>query len=146
MSKQILFNEECQKKIASGVNKLANLVKLTLGPKGKNVVIDNQNGMMPIITNDGVTIAKNVELEDKYENVGVKLIKEVSQKTNTIAGDGTTTATVLAQNMLNNGLKHCFNFYNPLELNEGITVASNFCVEQLLKKKVAEGFFLVATL
>lgn len=134
MTKQILLNEECQKKIANGVNKLANLVKLTLGPKGKNVVIDNQNNSMPIITNDGVTIAKNIELTDKYENIGVKLIKEVSQKTNSVAGDGTTTATVLAQNMLNNGLKHCFNSYNPLELNEGITLASNFCIEELLKK------------
>lgn len=139
MSKQFLLNEECQKKLASGVNKLADLVKLTLGPKGKNVVIDSQNGGSPIITNDGVSIAKNIELADKYENIGVKLIKEVSQKTNLLAGDGTTTATVLAQNMLNNGLKHCFNSYNPLELNEGITLASNFCVQELLKnsKKIS---------
>ena len=134
MTKDILLNEECQKKILCGVNKLADLVKLTLGPKGKNVVIDGKERLSPIITNDGVTIAKNVDLKDKFENIGVKLIKEVSQKTNYLAGDGTTTATVLAQNMLNNGLKHCFNSNSPIEINEGITLATNFCEQQLLKK------------
>lgn len=134
MAKDFLFNNECQKKIASGVNKLADLVKLTLGPKGKNVVIDNKDGLSPVITNDGVTIAKSIDLKDKFENVGVKLIKEVSQKTNSLAGDGTTTATVLAQNMLNNGLKYCFNSTNPLEINEGITIATNFCESLILKK------------
>jgi len=133
MPKEILLNELCQKKIASGVNKLANLVKLTLGPKGKNVVIDSKTNLLPIITNDGVTIAKNIELIDKYENIGVKLIKEVSQKTNLLAGDGTTTATVLAQDMLNNGLKLCFNSHSCIEINKGLDLACNFCLQQLEK-------------
>ncbi|MBQ3048313.1 MAG: molecular chaperone GroEL [Clostridia bacterium] len=133
MAKEILLNESCQSKMAEGVNKLANLVKLTLGPKGKNVVIDDKINLTPIITNDGVTIAKNIELSDKYENIGVKLIKEVSQKTNLSAGDGTTTATVLAQNMLNNGLKLSFNKHSCIDINKGIDLGCNFCIAHLEK-------------
>ena len=98
MPKQILFQEEARKKLKSGVDQLANAVKVTLGPKGRNVVLDKGYGA-PQIVNDGVTIAKEIELEDKFENMGAELIKEVASKTNDVAGDGTTTATVLAQAM-----------------------------------------------
>lgn len=119
-----------QEKLALGVNKLADLVKLTLGPKGKNVVIDRKFAP-PLVTNDGVTIAREVVLKDYYENVGAKLIKEVSSKANDIAGDGTTTATVLAQKILNEGLKLCNNNESPILLNKGIELAVNFCTNYL---------------
>ena len=99
MAKKIIYGEEARKAIESGVNQLANTVKITLGPKGRNVVLDKKFGT-PLITNDGVTIAKEIELEDAFENMGAQLIKEVSTKTNDVAGDGTTTATLLAQTMI----------------------------------------------
>ena len=104
MAKQIKFGEDARKSLLEGVNKLADTVKVTLGPKGRNVVLDKSFGA-PLITNDGVTIAKEIELEDKFENMGARLVKEVSTKTNDVAGDGTTTATVLAQAMIKEGVK-----------------------------------------
>ena len=106
MAKEIRFGEEARKSLLGGVNKLADTVKVTLGPKGRNVVLDKTFGA-PLITNDGVTIAKEIELEDPFENMGASLVKEVSTKTNDVAGDGTTTATVLAQTMLKEGVKCC---------------------------------------
>ena len=105
MSKEIKFGEDARKSLLNGVNKLADTVKVTLGPKGRNVVLDKGFGS-PLITNDGVTIAKEIELEDTFENMGAKLVKEVSTKTNDVAGDGTTTATVLAQAMVKEGVKN----------------------------------------
>ena len=105
MAKQIKFGEDARKSLLEGVNKLADTVKVTLGPKGRNVVLDKSFGA-PLITNDGVTIAKEIELEDKFENMGARLVKEVSTKTNDVAGDGTTTATVLAQAMIKEGVKN----------------------------------------
>ena len=112
MAKKIIYGEEARKAIESGVNQLANTVKITLGPKGRNVVLDKKFGT-PLITNDGVTIAKEIELEDAFENIGAQLIKEVSTKTNDVAGDGTTTATLLAQTMINEGLKNLAAGANP---------------------------------
>ena len=103
MAKNIIFGEEARKSLQTGVDKLANAVKVTLGPKGRNVVLDKKYGS-PLITNDGVTIAKEIELEDAFENMGAQLIKEVASKTNDVAGDGTTTATVLAQAMVHEGI------------------------------------------
>ena len=105
MAKEIKFNEEARKGMEAGINKLSNTVKVTLGPKGRNVVLDKSYGA-PLITNDGVTIAKEIELEDAFENMGAQLVKEVATKTNDVAGDGTTTATVLAQSMINEGMKN----------------------------------------
>ena len=105
MSKEIKFGEDARKKMLDGVNKLADTVKVTLGPKGRNVVLDKSFGA-PLITNDGVTIAKEIELDDPYENIGARLVKEVATKTNDIAGDGTTTATVLAQAIIKEGVKN----------------------------------------
>ena len=104
MAKEIKYGEEARKQLLEGVNKLADTVKVTLGPKGRNVVLDKSYGA-PLITNDGVTIAKEIELEDPFENMGASLVKEVSTKTNDVAGDGTTTATLLAQVMLKEGIK-----------------------------------------
>ena len=104
MAKQIIYGEEARKAIERGVNQLADTVKITLGPKGRNVVLDKKYGT-PLITNDGVTIAKEIELEDPFENMGAALVKEVATKTNDAAGDGTTTATVLAQAMISEGLR-----------------------------------------
>ena len=104
MSKEILYGEDARKALERGVNELANTVKVTLGPKGRNVVLDKKYGA-PLITNDGVTIAKEIELDDPFENMGAQLVKEVSTKTNDVAGDGTTTATVLAQAMIHEGIK-----------------------------------------
>ena len=104
MSKEIKFGEEARKKMLDGVNTLADTVKVTLGPKGRNVVLDKSFGA-PLITNDGVTIAKEIELDDPYENIGARLVKEVATKTNDVAGDGTTTATVLAQAIIKEGVK-----------------------------------------
>ena len=116
MAKQIKYSEEARAALEAGVNALANTVKLTLGPKGRNVVLDKKFGS-PLITNDGVTIAKEIELEDPFENMGAQLVKEVSSKTNDVAGDGTSTATVLAQALVQKGLKNVAAGANPLSLN-----------------------------
>ncbi len=117
MAKQIIYGEEARKAIERGVNQLADTVKITLGPKGRNVVLDKKYGT-PLITNDGVTIAKEIELEDAFENMGAQLIKEVSTKTNDVAGDGTTTATVLAQAMISEGLKNLAAGANPMVMKK----------------------------
>ena len=128
MAKQIIYGEEARKAIERGVNQLADTVKITLGPKGRNVVLDKKFGT-PLITNDGVTIAKEIELEDAFENMGAQLIKEVSTKTNDVAGDGTTSATVLAQSMINEGLKNLAAGANPMTMRKGIQKATNAAVE-----------------
>ena len=123
MAKKIIYGEEARKAIERGVNQLADTVKITLGPKGRNVVLDKKYGT-PLITNDGVTIAKEIELEDAFENMGAQLIKEVSTKTNDVAGDGTTTATVLAQAMIGEGLKNLAAGANPMTMKRGIQKAA----------------------
>jgi len=128
MSKQIKFGEEARAGLKRGVNILADTVKVTLGPKGRNVVLDKGYGS-PVITNDGVTIAKEIELEDKFEDMGAQLIKEVAQKTNDVAGDGTTTATLLAQKMINDGLKNVAAGANPMAIRRGIEKAAAVTVE-----------------
>ena len=128
MAKQIIYGEEARKAIERGVNQLADTVKITLGPKGRNVVLDKKFGT-PLITNDGVTIAKEIELEDAFENMGAQLIKEVSTKTNDVAGDGTTSATVLAQSMINEGLKNLAAGANPMTMRKGIQKATTAAVE-----------------
>ncbi len=130
MAKQILFNEEARAKMKAGVDKLANAVKVTLGPKGRNVVLDKGYGA-PQIVNDGVTIAKEIELEDKFENLGAELIKEVASKTNDVAGDGTTTATVLAQAMVADGLRNVAAGANPIIIQHGINKGVKALVEEL---------------
>ena len=127
MAKQIIFGEEARKAIERGVNQLADTVKITLGPKGRNVVLDKKFGA-PLITNDGVTIAKEIELDDPFENIGAQLIKEVSTKTNDVAGDGTTSATVLAQAMIGEGLKNLAAGANPMTMKRGIKKASDAAV------------------
>lgn len=128
MAKQIIFGDEARKALETGVNKLANTVKVTLGPKGRNVVLDKKFGS-PLITNDGVTIAKEIELEDPYENMGAQLVKEVATKTNDVAGDGTTTATVLAQAIIREGLKNVAAGANPMILKKGISKAVEVAVK-----------------
>ena len=128
MAKQIIYGEDARKAIEHGVNQLADTVKVTLGPKGRNVVLDKKFGA-PLITNDGVTIAKEIELEDPFENMGAQLIKEVSTKTNDVAGDGTTSATVLAQAMINEGLKNLAAGANPMVMRKGIQKATAAAVE-----------------
>src|ERR1700678_2723270 len=118
MPKQLKFDESARRGLEAGVNKLADAVKVTLGPKGRNVVIDKKFGA-PTITNDGVTIAREVELEDPFENMGAQLVKEVATKTNDVAGDGTTTATVLAQSLIREGLRNVAAGANPLGLGKG---------------------------
>ncbi len=130
MAKQILYNEEARKALEAGVDALANTVKLTLGPKGRNVVLDKKYGA-PLITNDGVTIAKEIELKDPFQNMGAQLIKEVSVKTNDVAGDGTTTAAVLAQAMIKEGLKNVAAGANPMMIKRGISKATDYVVEEL---------------
>ena len=130
MAKVIKFGEEARKSLLEGVNKLADTVKVTLGPKGRNVVLDKSFGA-PLITNDGVTIAKEIELEDKFENMGARLVKEVSTKTNDVAGDGTTTATVLAQSMIKEGVKNVAAGADPMSIKRGIDKAVNTAVEGL---------------
>src|SRR2546428_4041040 len=119
MAKTLEFDEEARRSVEGGVNRLADAVKVTLGPRGRNVVIDKKWGA-PTITNDGVTVAREVELEDRYENLGAQLAKEVATKTNDVAGDGTTTATVLAQAMVRHGLRNVAAGANPMELKRGI--------------------------
>ena len=130
MAKIIRFGEDARKSLLEGVNKLADTVKVTLGPKGRNVVLDKSFGA-PLITNDGVTIAKEIELEDKFENMGARLVKEVSTKTNDVAGDGTTTATVLAQSMIKEGVKNVAAGADPMAIKRGIDKAVNTAVEGL---------------
>jgi chaperonin GroEL len=128
MAKDIKFGEEARRALESGVNKLANTVKITLGPKGRNVVLDKKFGS-PLITNDGVTIAKEIELEDPFENMGAQLVKEVATKTNDVAGDGTTTATLLAQAIIREGLKNVAAGANPMILKKGIQKAVDVAVK-----------------
>ena len=132
MAKVIKFGEDARKSLLEGVNKLADTVKVTLGPKGRNVVLDKSFGA-PLITNDGVTIAKEIELEDKFENMGARLVKEVSTKTNDVAGDGTTTATVLAQSMIKEGVKNVAAGADPMAIKRGMDKAVNTAVEELKK-------------
>ena len=130
MAKMILFGEEARRALENGVNKLADTVKVTMGPKGRNVVLDKKFGA-PLITNDGVTIAKDVELEDVFENMGAQLVREVATKTNDIAGDGTTTATLLAQAFVKEGLKNVTAGANPMVVRKGIAKAVDVAVEQI---------------
>ena len=130
MAKEIKFGAEARAALEAGVNKLADTVRVTIGPKGRNVVLDKQFGA-PLITNDGVTIAKEIELEDGFENMGAQLIKEVASKTNDVAGDGTTTATVLAQAMVHEGMKNLAAGANPIILRKGMKKATDTAVEAI---------------
>ncbi|MHB8244432.1 MAG: chaperonin GroEL [Acidimicrobiales bacterium] len=130
MAKQLVFDESARRRLEAGVNKLADTVKVTLGPKGRNVVLDKKFGA-PTITNDGVTIARDIELEDPYENMGAQLVKEVATKTNDVAGDGTTTATVLAQALVREGLRNVAAGANPMSLKRGIEAAVAAAVESI---------------
>lgn len=130
MAKEIKYGAEARKALEEGVNKLANTVKVTLGPKGRNVVLDKSYGT-PLITNDGVSIAKEIELEDSFENMGAQILKEVATKTNDVAGDGTTTATVLAQAMVNEGMKNLAAGANPIILRKGMKKATDIAVEAI---------------
>ncbi len=132
MSKEIKFGEDARKSLLNGVNQLADTVKVTLGPKGRNVVLDKQFGA-PLITNDGVTIAKEIELPDPFENMGAQLVKQVSTKTNDVAGDGTTTATVLAQSMIKEGVKNVAAGGDPMAIKRGMDKAVEVAVEELKK-------------
>ena len=132
MAKQLKYGEEARRALESGINQLANTVKITLGPKGRNVVLDKKYGA-PLITNDGVTIAKEIELEDPFENMGAQLVREVATKTNDVAGDGTTTATLLAQAIVHEGMKNVAAGANPMGIKHGIEAAVNEAVEGLKK-------------
>ena len=149
MAKEIKFGEDARKKLLDGVNKLADTVKVTLGPKGRNVVLDKEFGA-PLITNDGVTIAKEIELTDKYENIGARLVKEVSVKTNDIAGDGTTTATVLAQKMIKEGIRNVAAGSDPMAIKRGmdkaVVVSINSLKEISSKVKGKEDIARVASI
>ena len=128
MAKEIKYGADSRAALEVGVNKLADTVRVTLGPKGRNVVLDKSFGA-PLITNDGVTIAKEIELEDPFENMGAQLIKEVASKTNDVAGDGTTTATVLAQAMVHEGIKNLAAGANPIILRKGMKKATDTAVD-----------------
>ncbi len=132
MAKQIIYGEEARKALQTGIDKLSNTVKITLGPKGRNVVLDRKYGA-PLITNDGVTIAKEVELEDAFENMGAQLVKEVATKTNDVAGDGTTTATLLAQALVREGMKNVAAGANPMVVKKGMKAAVDAVVAEVLK-------------
>lgn len=138
MAKQIAYGEDARKALMNGINQLADTVKITLGPKGRNVVLDKKFGA-PLITNDGVTIAKEIELEDPFENMGAQLVKEVSIKTNDVAGDGTTTATLLTQALIREGMKNVASGANPMILKRGIQKATDVAVEAIVKnsKKIS---------
>ncbi len=129
MAKDVKFGIDARSKMIDGVNVLANAVKVTLGPKGRNVVIDKSFGA-PTITKDGVSVAKEIELEDKFENMGAQLVREVASKTNDVAGDGTTTATVLAQAILQEGMKSVAAGMNPMDLKRGIDKGVRAVVEK----------------
>src|SRR5215210_2210447 len=131
MAKSIAFNEEARRGLERGMNQLADAVKVTLGPKGRNVVLEKKWGA-PTITNDGVSIAKEIELEEPYEKIGAELVKEVAKKTDDVAGDGTTTATVLAQALVREGLRNVAAGANPMSLKRGIESAVEAITEQLL--------------
>ena len=135
MAKEILFNEEARRALGRGVDQLANAVKVTLGPKGRNVVLDKKFGS-PTITNDGVTIARDIELPDPFENMGAQLVKEVATKTNDVAGEGTTTATVLAQTMIQEGMLNVAAGANPMILKKGIETAVKTLVEEIKKRSI----------
>ena len=130
MAKEIKYNADARDAIIAGIDKLANTVKITLGPKGRNVVLDREFGA-PLVTNDGVTIAKDIELEDAFENMGAQLVREVATKTNDAAGDGTTTATVLAQAIIHEGMKNIAAGANPMIVRKGIAKAVNAAVETI---------------
>src|SRR3984893_2893684 len=136
MAKQLLFNEEARRELKRGVDALADAVKVTLGPKGRNVVLDKKFGS-PTITNDGVTIARDIELEDPFANMGAQLVKEVATKTNDIAGDGTTTATVLAQAMITAGLRNVAAGANPIQLKKGIEKAVEAVVAAIKAQSIS---------
>ncbi|MCC6381705.1 MAG: chaperonin GroEL, partial [Dehalococcoidia bacterium] len=135
MAKQLLFDEEARHSLKRGIDALADAVKITLGPKGRNVVLDKKFGA-PTITNDGVTIAKDIELEDPFENIGAQLAKEIASKTNDIAGDGTTTATVLGQAIVQEGLKNVAAGANPMALKRGLEAGSSALVEAIKKNSI----------
>lgn len=135
MSKEIRFSSDARQSMLKGVNTLADAVSVTLGPKGRNVVLEKSYGS-PLITNDGVSIAKEIELEDHFENMGAKLVYEVANNTNDIAGDGTTTATILARDMIVNGMKQVEKGANPVLMREGIERASKAVAEVLLKNSL----------
>ena len=130
MAKQIKQGEDARKALCAGIDTLANTVKITLGPKGRNVVLGKKFGA-PVITNDGVTIAKEIELKDEFENMGAQLVREVATKTNDAAGDGTTTATVLAQAMVNEGMKNVTAGANPMDIRRGMSKAVTTAVETI---------------
>ena len=133
MAKQLIFDEVARRSLKRGIDRMADAVKVTIGPKGRNVVLDKKFGS-PTITNDGVTIAKEIELEDPFENMGAQLAKEVATKTNDVAGDGTTTATVLARAMVHNGMRNVAAGANPMELRRGIERAVVATVEHIGKQ------------
>ncbi len=135
MAKKVLYNEEARAALLKGVDQLANAVRITLGPKGRNVVLDKKFGA-PNIVNDGVSIAREIELKDPFENMGAQLVKEVATKTNDVAGDGTTTATLLAQSMIHEGMRNVAAGANPMVLKKGIEKAVNVLVEEIKKKSV----------
>ena len=135
MAKQFLFEEEARNALKKGADKLADSVKITLGPKGRNVVLEKKYGS-PTITNDGVTIAREIEVEDPFENMGAQFVKEVASKTNDIAGDGTTTATVLAQKILHEGMRNVAAGANPMMLRRGIQKAVDKAVEEIKKLSI----------
>ncbi|MDD6467318.1 MAG: chaperonin GroEL, partial [Erysipelotrichaceae bacterium] len=149
MSKEVRYSNDARKSMLKGVNTLADAVCVTLGPKGRNVVLEKSYGS-PLITNDGVTIAKEIELEDKFENMGAKLVYEVANNTNDTAGDGTTTATILARNMINAGIKAVDNGYNPVLMREGIEYASKEVAKNILassrKVETSQDIASVATI
>ena len=138
MAKEIIYGEDARKALQSGIDQLADTVKITLGPKGRNVVLDKQYGA-PLITNDGVTIAKEIELDDPFENMGAQLVKEVATKINDAAGDGTTTATVLAQALIGEGMKNVAAGANPMVVKKGIKTAAKTAIDTVIKnsKKVS---------
>src|SRR3990170_403887 len=132
MAKQITYGEQSRQAILSGINQLANAVKVTLGPRGRNVILDGKFGS-PTITKDGVTVAREIELEDPLENLGAQMVKEVASKTSDVAGDGTTTATVLAQAIYREGIKMVTAGSNPMDLKRGIEKAVDVVIENLKK-------------
>lgn len=149
MAKQIAYGEEARKALQAGIDQLADTVKITLGPKGRNVVLDKKYGA-PLITNDGVTIAKDIELEDTFQNMGAQLVKEVATKTNDAAGDGTTTATLLAQALVREGMKNVTAGANPMIVKKGmqkaVDVAVASIVEQSQKVSGSDDIARVATI